>query len=70
MTDNITKLFPQNDPDEVLESQKGNFSEIFIIGYDHEGEVRIASNNGKASDLLWIMESVKLSLLMGNYEEE
>ena len=46
-------------PDRVLESAIGQVSEVVVIGYDHDGELYIASSHGKKPELLWMMEQVR-----------
>ena len=56
-------------PDRVLESAIGQVSEVVVIGYDHDGELYIASSHGKKPELLWMLEQVRNVLVTGGLSD-
>ena len=50
-------------PDTVVLGAIGQLDEVFIIGYDHEGDLYCASNRADGADLLWLLEQAKKQLL-------
>lgn len=67
MTDNVIKLYPHGeavDPDNVLKHAVGEYKEVFIVGYDHDGNLDMrASTNISERDVLWLIEQAKLFVL-------
>ena len=50
-------------PDRVLESAIGKMDTVIIIGYDDEGMEYFASSTGDATEMVWLLERMKLKLL-------
>jgi hypothetical protein len=69
----VVKFYPRGaaeKPDNVLEQAVGQYEQVFILGYDHEGEMDArASLNMKAADILWLMEWFKARLMNGDFAE-
>jgi len=63
---NIIKL--KKDADDILESCKGVYdNEIIVLGYNKDGYLELNCTDGvKNSDTLWLLETLKLSILQGN----
>jgi len=67
----VIKLNAALDPDVVLEVAKGDFKDVFIIGYDKDGYLDIRSSLGfDAKGILFAIEQFKLKLLNGDYSNE
>ena len=58
----ITRL--DLDPDIVLENAKGKLEGFVIAGHDKEGNEYFASTYADGGDVLWLLERMKLRLLM------
>ena len=58
----ITRL--DLDPDIVLEEAKGKLEGFVIAGHDKEGNEYFASTYADGGDVLWLLERMKLRLLM------
>lgn len=45
-------------PDEILESVKGKYRDVLVLGYTHDDGLYAAASDGLASgrDILWAME--------------
>ena len=52
------------DPDVVLEHTKGKLEGFLIAGYDKDGNEYFASTYADGGDVLWLLERMKLRLLM------
>ena len=67
----IIKFYPANaakNPDAVLEQAVGVYGQVFVIGYDKDGELDMrASLNFKVRDILFAMEVFKHKVLSGEY---
>ena len=63
MTDNVTQLnapyVGEIEPDTILENNKGNFDEILLIGWNKEGDFRIAASNADLARALVLIESAR-----------
>ena len=58
-------------PDAVLEQAVGNYGELIVIGYDHEGVLDVmASTNWKTADILFAIEVFKHKLIKGDYQSD
>lgn len=73
MGDNIVKLTSvstASNPDVVLESAKGEYTKLVILGFNADGwfDPR-ASLNASSQDILWMLELFKHKLLDGDYFE-
>ncbi len=67
----VTQLYPNSDANEVLERNKGKFESVFLFGWDHDGELRIDTNdNWTPMDILWALENTKQHLLTIGVEYE
>jgi len=49
--------------DEFLESHKGRFQEVMLIGYDEDGAIAFGANGMSARDAVFLMEVIKRELL-------
>ena len=68
---NVTPLRPADDPDTVLDRAKGQYSEVVVIGYNHEGELEVRSTTDTDhKEVLWLLGLFKHKLLNGDYFEE
>ena len=66
----VTDLYPNNNPDYVLEQALGEYESILLLGYDEEGNLSMkSSTNLTRGDLLWIVETFKRDILL-NIEPE
>ncbi len=55
---------PAKTPDLVLERALGQFQNVVVIGYDHEGKLDCRADLGTSrEDILWLIEQFKLVLL-------
>lgn len=43
-------------PDDVLREQEGLFQQVFILGWDKNGDFRAASSTGEIAQLLHMLE--------------
>lgn len=73
LADNVEKLYPANasdNPDNVLEQAIGQYQDVFVIGWDKDGEMDVRSSSALADggDILWLIEKFKSNLLNGEYE--
>ena len=60
----VTKLFPADDPDTVLEAAKGKMKDVVIFGWDENEELYVAaSTNMKRKDVNWLIDKAKLVVL-------
>jgi hypothetical protein len=70
---NIIKFYPANaakDPDMVLEQALGVYEDLFIIGWDKQGEMDARSTLGLSREqLIYLFELFKHKLLNGDYDE-
>ncbi len=71
----MAKVVPINinqiDPNAVLESALTEYSHVFVIGYDHNGEISArGSSNLTRSDILWLIEAFKIHTLFWSEDDE
>lgn len=60
-----------DNPDVVLDRAIGQFSEVFILGYDENGILDArSSTNWDTKSILFAIECFKAKLLNGDYSEE
>ena len=60
-----------DNPDIVLDKAIGQFSEVFVLGYDKDGTLDArSSTNWDAKSILFAIECFKAKLLNGDYSEE
>lgn len=71
---NVTRLYAKDaakNPDNVLEQAKGEYAQVFMVGYDNDGIMDArASTNMSQSDLLWLIETFKQKMINGDYAED
>jgi len=66
--DNVLKFYTATNTDHILEQAMGDFSDILIIGYDHNGDLDIRANKDlTAKEILWAVETFKAKLINGDY---
>lgn len=74
MADNVVKLYPANaakKADNVLEQAVGNFEDVLLIGWDHNGDLDARATLGlDNSKLVWLMEVFKAKLIRGDYMDD
>ena len=74
MADNVVKLYPANSAekaDNVLEQAVGDFEEVLLIGWDHNGELDARATLGlDVGKLLVLMEVFKANLIGGAYMDD
>lgn len=75
MTDNVIKFYPTDaykDPDAVLEQAKGDFKDLLILGWNHEGflDVRMNAEMDDGERVLWLIEKFKFNMLAGAYQSD
>lgn len=59
------------DPDAVLEQAVGEFQNVLLLGWNKEGYLESRSDtNLNLKDILFIVESFKLRLLLGDFTED
>ena len=51
------------DPDKVLKGAINNLSEVFVIGWDEDENLYLASSTSRSGDLLVLLELAKKDLL-------
>ena len=58
-----------NEPDDLLESVKGELDAVLVIGWDKDGELFAASSKNleDGGEMLWLIEQFKNNLLSGVY---
>lgn len=56
--------------DVMFERAAGGFESALILGWGHDGEMRIMSTSNlvDGGDLLWLLEKFKHMLLSGDFE--
>jgi len=58
------------EPDDVLESAKGVYEELIVIGFAKDGMLDVrSSHNVTERQALWTVEQFKRKLLEGEYGE-
>jgi hypothetical protein len=69
----VVKFYPKDaakSPDNVLEQAIGVYKNVFIVGYDEDGDIDARASLGLThSDVLWLIESFKAQLLAGEFSE-
>lgn len=67
----VVRFYPVNaarNPDAVLEQAIGVYDQVFIIGYDKNGELDVrASLNFKMREIFFAMDAFKHKVLNGEY---
>lgn len=61
---------PADNPDNVLEGAKGEYTAVVLFGYTHDGGMETrGSTNLTLEETLWIIKSFEHKLLNGDYSE-
>ena len=71
MTAQIIKFDPRepSTPDIILERAIGEFQNVVLIGYDHQGHLKCSADlNTSRKDILWMIEQFKLRFLLDDSE--
>jgi hypothetical protein len=67
MTDKILPFTGETtadiDPDNILESNKGEYECVVIIGYTKTGAERLVSSTGDSALMVWLLERAKKTIL-------
>lgn len=50
------------DPDTILETNKGTFKHLVLLGYDRDDDFIFASTVADGGDVVWMLELAKLKL--------
>jgi hypothetical protein len=72
MSDNVVDLYTK-DPivssDELIETSKGVYDEVMMVGWNKDGqmEIRLTSGMQDGGTILWLLENLKLRLLTGEF---
>lgn len=66
----VTSIHAARNPDNVLESAKGVFKEVMVIGYTEDDilDIRVSTDLSHES-ILFMMELFKHGLMAGLYDE-
>lgn len=56
-------------PDRVLSGALGQLDQVLLLGRDQEGADYFASSTTNKTELLWLVESFKQSLLSGDFDD-
>lgn len=49
--------------DQVLEQAKGKLGTVLVIGFDNEGELYVASDNGRVAESVYLLQKANAYLL-------
>lgn len=67
----VVKFYPRGaakNPDAVLEQAVGDYTQVFIIGYNKDGELDVrASLNFEMRDIFFAIDAFKFKVLNGDY---
>lgn len=68
--DNIVQIYANEDPDLVLEKANGDFKDLLIIGYDHDGKLDVRCSDGvrHPHTLHYLAAFFQKKLLNGDYD--
>lgn len=70
---NVIKLYPPGaakDPDNVLEQAKEQYQDVFIIGYDKDGDLDVRASTGLSqANIIHLIEMFKFNLFKGDYDD-
>lgn len=71
----VVKFYPKNaadKPDHVLEQAIGQYQDVLILGYDHEGnaDYRGTTYFQDGGNVLWLVEKFRQMLLNGELNGE
>lgn len=61
----IIKKFTGNKihPDDVLDGAINKMDSVMVIGYDHDGDLYVASSSSNPKDMIWVLEDTKQAIL-------
>ena len=63
--DKVTELYPDNNPNYILEQGFSQYECLLLLGYDQEGYLSsMSSGNLTKGDLLWMVEMFKQEILL------
>lgn len=73
MTDNVVKFYPKDaakNPDAVLEQAVGVYDQVFVIGYNKDGDLDVrGTSNFTMKELFFALDAFKFMVLNGEYGE-
>jgi hypothetical protein len=65
----FTKPTDKLEPDTVLEKAKGQYSELFLVGWNKDDTMDVRTCDGVTKgDILWLLELFKHKLLAGDFD--
>lgn len=71
MMENVIKFYPKDaakDPDVVLEKAIGEYEQVFIIGYDKDGQIDArGSMNFSLREIFFVLDHFKFKVFNGDY---
>jgi hypothetical protein len=63
--DKVTELYPDSNPNYILEQAFSQYESLLLLGYDEEGYLSsMSSTNLTKGDLLWLVEMFKQEILL------
>ena len=68
----VVRLYSKNEinADSVLDTAEGAYDSVLVLGWDKHGLLdAAASSDLKHSDILWLIESFKMRLINGDYQD-
>ena len=66
----VASMLPAMSADPVLQDAIGLYQSVVVVGYDKDGDLLVASSkNLRSHEILWLIESFKLMLLNGEYND-
>lgn len=67
----VVKFYPKDaakNPDAVLEQAVGAYDQVFVIGYDKDGQLDVrASLNFKIREVFFALDAFKWKVMNGDY---
>ena len=70
----VVKFYPKDaakNPDNVLEQAVGVYDQVFVIGYDKDGQLDVrSSTNFQVREIFFALEAFKFKVLNGDYDVE
>jgi hypothetical protein len=67
-TNKVIEIHKAMHPDKVLEMAMGQYDQVFIVGFDKDGEFDArSSTNMNYKDILWMLDVFRHKLLNGDY---
>lgn len=69
----VVKFSPADaarDPDAVLEAAQGQYQDVVVIGYDHDGDMDVRASLGlDLANVIFLMELFKAMAVSGDLAE-